>query len=341
MLLSSGRMSSSSSSIDTVMNSSRIEPKPPDPHQNPLVQPKSYKAVVHDSNADSQWDTVFTLDKDERETFDKAVTTSGIKGKDNFPKLKLDDNLRQTTEAPWKDAIIAKVIGCQVSLLRFKDHIQRIWRPAGTLSVIDLGNSSFIIKFTDVYDYKKSLLEGPWTIFNHYISLQRWRPRFRSNHTIHLITSVWIQIHNLLIEWFNREILFFIAQALGHPIKLDPPTNDISRGRFARICVEINLNEPLVPHIEVDDLLLPIMYEKINQICFSCGRYGHKDISCPHKIDIQQPNHVLPKLSLESTNKLNTHKDVALNEGNFGLWMIARGKKLKEFKIKLTERTMR
>ncbi|RYR05350.1 hypothetical protein Ahy_B06g085220 [Arachis hypogaea] len=59
-------------------------------------------------------------------------------------------------------------------------------------------------------------------------------------------------------------------------LKVDHATSIHSRGRFARICVEIDLSKKLVPRISVMGYTLSIEYEGLHLICFECGKYGHK-----------------------------------------------------------------
>jgi hypothetical protein len=63
-------------------------------------------------------------------------------------------------------------------------------------------------------------------------------------------------------------------------LKIDQITSIHSRGKYARICVEIDLDKPLAPHIIIRGFKLPIEYEGLHMICFSCGKYGHKTNLC-------------------------------------------------------------
>ncbi|KAF7822242.1 ribonuclease H [Senna tora] len=51
-------------------------------------------------------------------------------------------------------------------------------------------------------------------------------------------------------------------------------------GKFARICVEINLKKQLVPQVEVRGRSYAVEYEGLHLICFHCGRYGHSKDLC-------------------------------------------------------------
>ncbi|KAL4345410.1 hypothetical protein AHAS_Ahas11G0275600 [Arachis hypogaea] len=63
-------------------------------------------------------------------------------------------------------------------------------------------------------------------------------------------------------------------------LKIDRVTLIHSRGRFARICVEIDLFKKLVHRISVFGSTLNIEYEGLHLICFSCGKYGHRLDQC-------------------------------------------------------------
>ncbi|MBA0694676.1 hypothetical protein Goari_004952, partial [Gossypium aridum] len=61
--------------------------------------------------------------------------------------------------------------------------------------------------------------------------------------------AVWIQLLGLPLEYFNEEVLVKVGKLVGRPIKLDSNTVYTTRGKFARICIEIYLSKPLIPSI--------------------------------------------------------------------------------------------
>lgn len=74
-----------------------------------------------------------------------------------------------------------------------------------------------------------------------------------------------------------------MASALGRPIKVDTNTLKIERGKFARVCVEIDLTMPVVGKIWVNGHWYKVQYEGLHLICTSCGCYGHLGRNCPTK----------------------------------------------------------
>lgn len=72
---------------------------------------------------------------------------------------------------------------------------------------------------------------------------------------------------------------------LGTLLKIDRLTSIHSRGQFARLCVEIDLSKKLIPSIIVRGVILKLEYEGLHVVCFACGKYGHKQDSCPEMIN--------------------------------------------------------
>ena len=56
---------------------------------------------------------------------------------------------------------------------------------------------------------------------------------------------------------------------------------DNERGRFARVCVQIDLDQPLTVKIRIGNRDQKIQYEGISTIYFECGYVGHRASSCP------------------------------------------------------------
>ncbi|KAF7811664.1 putative ribonuclease H protein At1g65750 family [Senna tora] len=59
------------------------------------------------------------------------------------------------------------------------------------------------------------------------------------------------------------------------------PNLVVERGRFARICVEVDLSKHLLAKFTLRKKTRRIEYEGLHMICFSCGVYGHRKENCP------------------------------------------------------------
>ncbi|KAK9195305.1 hypothetical protein WN943_003425 [Citrus x changshan-huyou] len=63
-------------------------------------------------------------------------------------------------------------------------------------------------------------------------------------------------------------------------IKIDYNTELATRGKFARIAVEVSLGSPLISQFLQDGRIQRIEYEALPIICFGCGKYGHTSPPC-------------------------------------------------------------
>lgn len=59
-------------------------------------------------------------------------------------------------------------------------------------------------------------------------------------------------------------------------MKIDKITLQADRGKNARVCMEVNLSEPLVPFISILGCLQRVEYEGPFVICFDCEKYSHE-----------------------------------------------------------------
>lgn len=128
-----------------------------------------------------------------------------------------------------------------------------------------------MVKFVNKMDMIKVLTGGPWRILGHYILVQRWKPKKKPECATFGMFAVWVRLPELPIEYFNADVLVKIGKAIGNPLRIDANTHLATRGKFPRICVEVDLSKPLVPVVLVDGHLQRVEYESLFTICFHCG----------------------------------------------------------------------
>nr|KYP52894.1 LINE-1 reverse transcriptase isogeny [Cajanus cajan] len=148
------------------------------------------------------------------------------------------------------------------------NKVQREWARTGVVRLIDMSKDHYLVQFTSEEDYKHALFEGPWLIADHYIVVQRWKPFFMVTAKQTRKIAAWIRIPGLPIELFKDRFLWRVGNKLGTMLKIDKLTSIQSRGKFARICVEIDLQKKLVSQIDVLGYILKLEYEGLHSICF-------------------------------------------------------------------------
>lgn len=137
---------------------------------------------------------------------------------DNFIPISSSDKSR--LYQPWQYSIIVKVYGRKVDHLSLKQKLQTMWKPTESLSLIDLGNEFFLIKYQKEENMNKALHNGPWFILNHFLSV-RWEPKFLASTTKLTYTAIWTRLPELPTEFYDLEILQKVGNKIGKLLKID------------------------------------------------------------------------------------------------------------------------
>lgn len=188
--------------------------------------------------------------------------------------------------------------------------------------VIDLDHGYYCVRFTQTRDYEFVFNGGTWLIADHYLPIRRWTPYFRSHEaTIDKVTA-WIRFPSMPIEFYDREILRTMAEKIGRFVNVDKTTTDVSRGKFARLSVEIDLSKPLVPYIYIGNRWQRVEYEGLRMMCFECGRFGHDAENCKEK-EQEKDEAVEAHADAQSSQNQQADNERGKNYG-FGPWMVVK-----------------
>ncbi|XP_057426575.1 uncharacterized protein LOC130720007 [Lotus japonicus] len=235
---------------------------------------------------------------------------------------------------PWKFSLVVKLLGKKIGFKWMTQRIQRMWARDGELKVIDLTAEFYLVRFASEKYYLHALFEGPWMIADHYLMVQRWCPMFKANDSGVKRIAVWIRLPELPVELYTETFLWRLGSLLGTMLKIDTHTTVHSRGKFARICVELDLSQQLNPTYTALGEEHRLEYEGLHSICFSCGRYGHRKEFCPATVvptnqhALIPPNDSIP-VRQEEQNMATPVKETPNGKDSdspngFGPWMMAK-----------------
>lgn len=120
------------------------------------------------------------------------------------------------------------------------------------------------------------------------------------------------------MEYYDPIWLISMGRRIGTPLRIDVSAASADRGRYAKLCVEINLSKPLFSKFRLRGKIKRIEYEGIHVICFTCGRYGHRKEDCGHGKEGNE----------STTSVVNAGEDFrrpeSKNTETYGNWMIAK-----------------
>jgi hypothetical protein len=204
------------------------------------------------------------------------------------------------------------------------------------MDIMDIGHGFFMVKFDLEIDREKVISGGPWMVLDHYVAIRPWTTDFISSQVKINKTLVWIRFPSLGMEYYDESLLLALATAVGTPVKVDMHTLDASRGKFARVCIEIELDKPVVGKVWFRDFWYHVEYEGLHLLCKSCGLYGHVARNCPTNPNGQADSRVVVKdtektvvtnlsstPSMEGVNGATETKESDL----YGDWLVVNRKK--------------
>ncbi|CAN1142378.1 hypothetical protein LINPERHAP2_LOCUS13052 [Linum perenne] len=228
------------------------------------------------------------------------------------PKILFSENEIKSFYRPWSRALVVKVLERTFSFGAVKKRLESLWARNGNIQVSDASNSYFLVRFADAADYQRAAFQGPWKIFDYYFSVARWTPCFNEEEPLGKILT-WVCLPKLPIHYFNQMVVTRIGNCIGRTVRLDLATSEGARGRYARVCVEVDISKPLLGKYMIDNRTFFVEYESLENICVTCGFYGHKVDCCPTIHTSQSPPGQLDE---------EVPPSGSIPEGDTGEWMI-------------------
>lgn len=156
-----------------------------------------------------------------------------------LPKAFFDESVVKELCSPWQNALVIKLLGTHIEYNIMKEKLQKLWRLNGGFNIMDVDNGFYMVKFDMEAD-------------TNCLAVTNWRPEFASPNAKVERTLVWIRFPCLNLMYYDESVLTGMAVAVGKPIRVDNNTLKVERGKFARICVEIDLTQLVVGKLWLD-----------------------------------------------------------------------------------------
>ncbi|PNX80936.1 hypothetical protein L195_g036950, partial [Trifolium pratense] len=77
-------------------------------------------------------------------------------------------------EESMKKGVIVKLLGRRIGYKALEARLKQMWVRKGVISLIDLSNDYYLVAFTNEEDQYVALMDGPWFIYDHYLTVKEW-----------------------------------------------------------------------------------------------------------------------------------------------------------------------
>ncbi|KAB5552696.1 hypothetical protein DKX38_010007 [Salix brachista] len=200
--------------------------------------------------------------------------------------LRIPENMILANVDKWKNSMVGFFVSYKMPYHAVCSIANRVWKEHGLEKVSVLDNGFMVFRFASEEGMKEVLAKGPWMFGGKSILLQQWQPGFKfdKNKIRHL--PVWARLQGLPFPLWNKQGLSMAASMIGKPIACDEATIQCNRLEYARICIELDANIPLVHQFQVtsslseDPITVDVLYEWKPARCQSCRVFGH---TCKNK----------------------------------------------------------
>ncbi|XP_019182142.1 PREDICTED: uncharacterized protein LOC109177287 [Ipomoea nil] len=244
------------------------------------------------------------------------------------PTIRLTKEEVEAIRAPWRLSLIVKVMGRKVGYAYLLRRLTAMWKPKGRMDLIAIDNDYFLVRFGSMEDLEFAMFEGPWMVMDHYLIVKPWELDFDPFSDTTEKVLVWVRIPCLPAEYYNMIFLRKLGNKLGRTIRIDQATSMVSRGMFARICIEVDITKRLISKFKYKNRVRHVSYEGIHMVCFTCGVYGHTPDKCPSipKAAEGDPAVVDKEQATAALKQTEGNQRPVVGDAPFGQWMIAPGR---------------
>ncbi|KAL9690263.1 hypothetical protein QQ045_010660 [Rhodiola kirilowii] len=139
----------------------------------------------------------------------------------------------------WAWALVGIVFDFKPSLGRMKSFVRTRWGDESTVMVVQMKPRVFLFNFSNQEEMVRVKDQGPWTLDNKPMVLQRWTP----DETFELESvdsiPIWVRFPGMAPHMRKEPLLSKIASVIGSPIKTDGFTSSGDKMMYERVLIEV------------------------------------------------------------------------------------------------------
>ncbi|XP_038991297.1 uncharacterized protein LOC120114449 [Hibiscus syriacus] len=237
---------------------------------------------------------------------------------DGIPMIIPPAEILEAGSAEWKLSLVGQFLGPTPNFTTMQRIVNSLWTKAlqGSRVQVSLAGPNLYIFSFDSEAAREWVLENLWHILNKTLILRKWEPSLKRLDFDLSKISIWIHIYNVPLELFNQVGLSYIASGIGILISMDYVTALRTRLQFAKVCVEIDVNDEIPKQVEVvlqngQSTSVFIEIPWLPPRCRKCKVFGHNDKNCLVKHSVIPASNQVWKIK-ESSNANSSHGEVVL-----------------------------
>lgn len=168
---------------------------------------------------------------------------------------------------------------------------------------MEIGDNTFLIKFSSRDDKDKALALGHWIIGGQLLLAEDWTPSLRFPSSNVQLVRIWLALPNLPSILRTRKCLIAIASVVGTSLEFDLDTAKCNKMALPRLRVHIDISTPVKLGTWINfkgvRIWQQFSFEGIPPPCHVCNHLGHGFRRCalhgpPVVDDVRCPTPTVP-----------------------------------------------
>ncbi|CAA0805991.1 Unknown protein, partial [Striga hermonthica] len=216
-----------------------------------------------------------------------------------------DDDVKASIDE-CRHSLFGKIVGEKRAHLRGIKKAMGCPANEGRL-VRELGINFFQFIFENQEDMLKVANGTNWIFENQFLILRKWKEGLRSTDKSFNELNLWVQIHNVPLNWLTSEVGLKIGKIFKSISNVLISNLGSQGGRLIKLLVTVDITEALprctTIRLGSQAVTVTFKYERLVNLCFYYGKIGHIEKGCNQRIEDISAN--------------------TLKEGQFGEWMRA------------------
>lgn len=175
----------------------------------------------------------------------------------------------------WEHSLIVNIPNIDLHTATLQNRLFKLWNLLKSTSFSLLGHNFYLLSKVDLSDRLRILTTGPWLLGNQVVLVRSWIQNF-SPSSFSIVTSIWISLLLLLVEFLCPDILNLIGNAFGKFLAIDSRNLSNNLLSVTGFCVEIDLKRKLPNAICINGLSIKVIYENLSLIVNSLSVKSHE-----------------------------------------------------------------
>uniref|UniRef100_A0A803PY60 CCHC-type domain-containing protein n=1 Tax=Cannabis sativa TaxID=3483 RepID=A0A803PY60_CANSA len=175
----------------------------------------------------------------------------------------------------------------------FINQMSGLWAFRFPVTINARREGYFLVQFGCSGDMQRILYRQPWHFNNQPIVFYSTPPLSTPATSNFTHIPFWVQVHGLPFLSKTEVMANIIGSIVGEFLEVDDDSLEEGWGPFMRVCVSIDVTQPLLYDTLLkitglaDNLWVILKYEKRPDICHKCGHLGHTYLSCIHFLEAE------------------------------------------------------